>query len=173
MKRKDIKGTPPTHMRRLNLSRHRRKAGDFFVLSIRPFEFYWGRLISLDAIIGPWKRASLIYLYNACSATIEIRPSLSKENLLIPPIATFPKLWTQGYFLTVENEPLKSIDVFEKHCFYARWTDTYHDEQGHIVKERSEPCGQYALYSEIGIDAEISKALNLPMLDYFGRNNPT
>ena len=163
---------PPTNMRQFKPPKRRRKVGDYFVFSVRPNEFYWGRLMSLDMIIGGWKKAALVYLYDAHSPTIEIRPPLSKLRLLVPPISPIARLWTKGYFLIVENEPLRPDDLFEQHCFYWNWPNVYCDGHGGKLRARIEPCGSYGLYSEMGIDGEISKSLGLPMPDYFGRNDP-
>lgn len=161
---------PPTNMIRFPPSRRQRKAGDYF-FSVRPDEYYWGRIISRDGIVGGWKKATLVYLYDACSSSMEDRPLLSKENLLVPPISPLRSLWSRGYFCKVNNEPLKPDDVLSKHCFFGRFTGKFRDGFGGYLSEKSEPCGSDSNYSEIGIDGEISKALGLPDLDYFDRGN--
>jgi len=155
---------PPTNMIRFPPSRRQRKAGDYFVFSVRPDDYYWGRIISRDGIVGGWKKATLVYLYNACSLSMEVRPLLSKENLLIPPIFSLSMLWSCGYFHKVSNEPLYPDDVLDQHCFHVPGTDQYRDGFGKLLAGRLEPCGCETLYSQIGVDDLISGALGLPKL---------
>lgn len=155
---------PPTNMIRFPPSRRQRKAGDYFVFSVRPDEYYWGRIISREAEIGGWKKCTIVYLYDATSSSMEDRPLLSKENLLVPSVSPLGWLWSRGYFQKVSNEPLKPVDVLDRHCFHSRITGQYSDELGGNLAERIEPCGDSGLYSEIGIDHLISDALGLPKL---------
>jgi hypothetical protein len=139
--------------------------GEVFVLSVKPKEFYWGRVIIADEPILWWDELSLAYVYDTPTTSKSPIPALDKVNLLIPPFGTTDLPWVQGYFETVAAIPLNPQDILDRHCFKRPALDEYRDERGNILTERIEPCGCFAIGNMLTLDDEISIALDIPIVN--------
>jgi len=118
-------------------------------------------VISTTAKAGPDMPAILIYIYSARSQRKEAPPleQLSLKRLLIPPLMTNRRPWTEGYFENVMWQPLTPDDVLPQHCFRAN--GKYYDEQSREIDRAVEPCGIWGLESFRTIDDGISMALGI------------
>ena len=145
----------------LKKSRKPLKAGDVFVFKMPATPFFFGRVIRTDALIGPIRDNTLIYLYRASSPDKTKVPELSKNELLVPPIMTNRQAWLKGYFENVANRPLKPEELLESHCFFDDIWGRFYDDQNNELPGRIEPCGEYGLHSYRTIDDAVSKALGV------------
>ena len=146
----------------LKKSRKPPASGDIFAFSMPGTPFFFGRVIRTDALIGPMKNNTLIYIYRVSSPDKTKVPELNKNELLVPPIMTNRQPWLRGYFENIENRPLEPKNALEKHCFIDSWGHFY-DEQNNKLPDRVEPCGAYGLHSYRTIDDAVSKALGIPL----------
>lgn len=149
---------PSTNLEMLKRSRKKPQVGDVFAMLPPDGKYLFGRVIRTDAM-GPMK-ALLIYIYAYRSEEKKPPQELTPRSLLIPPACTNALGWTHGRFETIENRPLETGDVLERHCFYA--DDRYYDEDWQVIPERTEPCGFGGLVSYRFLDDEISDALEIP-----------
>jgi len=148
----------------LKKSRKTPKPGDIFVFQVEPDMFRFGRVIRTDARCGPIQGCILIYLYSTMSDDKHSIPDLNRDELLIPPILTATKPWTEGVFETVVNRQLETSDVLPIHCFeHGKGRGEYYDADNNELAGPIEPVGRYALGNHRAIDQEISKALGFPI----------
>jgi hypothetical protein len=152
---------PAVNMIPLEKSRKRLKAGDIFVVQMRPGEYVFGRVISITAACLPMKDCLLLYFYRSFSDHKDKIPPLDCQDLLFPPVMTNRLGWSRGYFETVAHRPLEPGDVLE-HCF-EHLSGRYFDDKGNEIA-RSEPCGAYVFHSYASLDDEISEALGIPLV---------
>lgn len=152
----------PTNLRPLGRSKPPERPGEIFVLSVHEHEYYWGKVISLDAYIG-FEGVILAYIYDTKSDSTDPIPKLSPDVLLIPPFAINDLPWNLGYFYTVGCQPLTPDDVLNQHCFYSLNQKQYFDERRNRLEKRVEPCGAWSLASYRTIDDEVSRALGIPL----------
>ena len=156
------------NMRELNKSRKVPREGDIFALQVIDGEFLFGRVINTKTRIGNFDDVIMVYIYDVLSNTKHDVPILDKRQLLIPPLGTNRQPWYKGYFETIVRGPLAIDDILERHCFEdispvdSRVTG-YYDEQYNRLKKRTDPCGVFGLAGYTSIDADISKALGLPL----------
>lgn len=145
----------------LRKSRKKPSPGDIFTYLMPDQLYRFGRVIRTDAQVGGFGDCLLIYLYSAESENATSIPTLRKEELLFPPLATDRHVWVWGYFQTVEQRCLVDDDVWPVHCFYddTRTFELYKDEYGKRLPRRSEPCGDTGLCGAGFIDARVSMAL--------------
>ena len=116
-------------------------------------------------MLGGGFPAILIYIYNKTSDN-KIIPELNLDSLLLAPQTINSRLWTMGYFETLENQPIKNHDFFKTHCFLKghpidKSKISYVDEYGKKLASRHEPCGEYGLVGFMGLDKLISRALEV------------
>ena len=136
--------------------------GDIFVMRPPDGAFLYGRVIAIDASIGPIKPCVLIYVYRARSTETSRIPELLRRQLLVPPIMTNRRPWTMGYFEPMEKRPLQPLDRVPQHCFEDSrgW---YFDEHSNRLAKRVDPVGSRGLDSFRTIDDAISRALDIPL----------
>lgn len=146
----------------LKKSRKREKPGDIFCLKILPDSYHFGRVISVDASVGPFMNNNLLYFYTRTSPTHDQIPELCKDELLTPPLIMDSSGWLDGYFLTLKNVPLRKEDVLDVHCFWSETQKSYFDEHWEPLDKRHEPCGRATLAMTPYIDWSFSKILGLP-----------
>ena len=152
-------------------SRKRLKAGDIFVMKILDKGYLFGRVIRVDALGSKMVfgepgtgKMNVVYIYKGLQESKEPIPDLRKEDLLIPPMVTNRLAWSRGYFETVESRELEDGDLFYPHCFAATKRSTkFYDEYGNRLDREYPPTGQSGLTGYAGIDAQVSKALGLPI----------
>lgn len=144
----------------LKRSRKKPRVGDIFVLKIVGFPFHFGRVIRTDAKAGDFDNMNLIYIYNAGSSNFTLLPSLSKNDLLIPPLMTNDRPWTMGYFQTINHQELTTRDVLKLHVFRDSrgW---FFDDKNNRLKGNYRHYGGWGLTGYYGIDHYVSKALGL------------
>ena len=149
----------------LEASRKKIKAGDLFVfqMSQEPNLYRFGLVSKNDFNLGPFPNCNLVYLYEACSESIDEVPELNREKLLIPPFATNNLAWSKGYFLTISNIVPSEAEVFSEHYFRDTSGNLY-NESGVRVKKAHEPVGIWALRSYRTVDDSISEALGIPLV---------
>lgn len=140
-------------------TRRRPSPGDIFIMSLTARRIVFGRVIRIDACLGHIPRTVLVYIYRGLSVSWNTVPRLSLDNLLLPPIGTAARLWFRGYFCSIATLPLAPADVLPQHCFRALRSERYFDELGNPLSARGDPCGEYALYMEDAIAAEVNAAL--------------
>ena len=136
--------------------------GDIFVMQPPDGAFLYGRVIAIDASIGPIEPCILIYVYRARSNEKSRIPELVREQLLVPPIMTNRRPWTMGYFEPLEKRPLQPVDRLSQHCFKDSrgW---YFDENSNRLAKPIEPVGTWGLDSFRTIDDAVSTALGIPL----------
>ena len=168
-----------TNLRILRKSR-KREPGDVFTYQLSDLRFGFGLLVRDDALFegddpveGP-TGMYLIYIYNAFADSSLTVPSLTKDNLLLPPLLTDRTPWTHGYFERIAHWPLTSEVCFNRHCFFDRTYSkpSYFDEYGRRLPKRFEPCGDFWIHSCFTIDQDICKALGLRVNDDDPRSLP-
>jgi hypothetical protein len=152
-----------TNMKVLKKSRKRPRPGDIFVLQIEEGHFRFGRVIRVDARIGPLENCVLVYIFRASSQDKHQIPELSKDDLLVPPVMTNCLPWSKGYFEVVEHRPLHEQDILPIHCFLDCMFRHYYDDDGKRLPYRSEPCGVHGLAGYGAIDDDVSRALGVPL----------
>ena len=154
------------NMERLKRSRKPIQVGDVFAYKMKDRPYGFGRVIRDEILMGNFTDVIMIYIYDAFSDYINSVPNLDKKRLLLPPILTSQRPWTTGYFVTVGNKPLLATDVLSTHCFKDLASKfPYCDEYRQPLSNHVEPCGLYALDNHVTIDAQISTALGLPVVD--------
>jgi hypothetical protein len=154
-----------TNLQILKPSRKKLRAGDLFAMQLPDDRFLFGRVITIEARIGPMKGVILIYVYRPQfhSKTVPERSALSAGELLVSPIMTNRLPWSRGYFETVAHWPLESGDVVPQHCFLSASLGRYFDELGNELPGPVDPVGDRGLHSFRTIDDEISGALGLEL----------
>ena len=146
----------------LRKTRTQPKSGDIFVMLPPDGLFLYGRVIAIDAKIGPMSDCILIYLYRARSERKEAVPALLRAQLLTAPIMTNKIAWSKGYFEPIEWRELSPMDRLQHHCFVDSrgW---YFDEYDNRLPGPIEPVGERGLHSFRTIDDQISKALGIAL----------
>jgi hypothetical protein len=152
------------NLRVLKKSRRKPLPGDIFVVGVPGGKYAFGRVIRVDATIGPLVNCILIYIYKGLYSRKTPPPELTPRALLVPPLLTNRQGWLRGYFETVEHRPLAADQVLPTHCFASYVSrDTYYDEYGNRLSEPIEPLGEHELQSYRTIDDQISAALGIPL----------
>jgi hypothetical protein len=151
------------NLRLLNKSRKRLTPGDIFAALPPDGKYLFGRVVSTNAHVTAVLPAILIYVFRYRSDTKALPDHLQLQpgRLLLPPIMTNPRPWSEGYFETIGNRPQGPADVLTRHCF-KRNGGVYYDEQGEKLSKPIEPCGEWGLHSFRTIDDAISDALGIP-----------
>jgi hypothetical protein len=137
-------------------SRKRPSTGDVFVLKPREDVYYYGKVIKTDIqstnpFLSGW---NLVYIYNFSSSSIVEESNLRLEvsDLLLPPVVTNNRGWSDGYFLTVANT---CVSIEEQSLDYGYWdsiSKTYRNEEGKLLDHQTKHVSGYGLisYGEIG-----------------------
>jgi hypothetical protein len=102
---------------RLTEKRRFAKVGDLFRLSPYAEVFLWGRLIKRARFFGDDFEANLVYIYDAISGERPAPEVLIPSNLIIGPSVVNNLGWVRGYWEIIASQPLRPIDVREKHIF--------------------------------------------------------
>lgn len=137
--------------------------GDVFVMQPPDGTFIFGRVVRVDATIGPIKNCILIYVYRARAREKTRVPELLRGELLVPPIMTNKLPWSKGYFEFVESKSLGPMDVLPKHCFHDETRGWYFDEYSKRLPGPLDPVGSWGLDSFRTIDDKVSEALGIPL----------
>jgi hypothetical protein len=157
--------------RRMNLSvgrgsRKALRAGDVFTIRLVDGRHLFGRVIEAGIDMGraPFPNSNLIYLYDVIADGSGVDLSvLRRDRLLVPPLFINRLPWSKGYFENIAHFDLTPDDVLPRHCF--KYTPTrYYDRDGHPTT-RTEPCGSWSLCGFGGVNAQVSRALGLPVYD--------
>jgi len=161
MKTKDV----ATNLQILRPSKKQPKEGDIFVCKPKGHEYYFGRVIATDALIGTMKNCILLYIFSVQSEEKTPPNRLSAMQLLIPPLMTNRLPWSRGYFETVANRSFEPGERLPVHCFRepGRMPERYWDEYNNELHFKREPCGYHALDSFRTIDDAISEKLGIPL----------
>ena len=150
------------NLRVLKKSRHIPQAGDIFVMQLPDSHYLFGRVININAKIGPMENCILIYIYNVLTVRKLPIPELTTVHLLVPPIMTNRLPWTRGYFEHLTHAILTSESLLAKHCFRSSGNQ-YFDEYSNKLSKPSSPVGVWGLDSYRTIDDAISEALGIPL----------
>lgn len=152
-----------------NRSRKKPQLGDIFVFLMQPDGlFRYGRVVAVDIrLINATGTPSdlvgnLIYIYKTSASKKLPSPTLRIDNLLLPPQLLNDTGWCDGYFETIDQQPLTFDDVLPVHCFFDGSRKRYVDIHRRLLPRRYEPCGLYALGGYGAVDWDISKALGFP-----------
>lgn len=114
----------------------------------------------------PSTYANLIYIYRELWPTNKV-PEIAHftiDNLLIVPDLTNNLGWRRGYYETVANIDLASIELLPRHVFvsHAMAEEKYYDEHGHsVLPEHGELIGIFGLASYLSTEYRIAEALGL------------
>ncbi len=149
----------------LKRSRKKPQPGDIFVARLPGRPFVFGRVIRTDATVGGFHDTILVYFYRASSDDKSSIPELSRDDLLIAPLATNARPWTMGYFETVGHSALVQSDVRPVHSFRDALRGWFFDDNGCRQETATEPIGTYGLHSFQTIDDALSDALGVPRFE--------
>ena len=150
------------NLRVLKKSRHIPQAGDIFVMQLPDTHYLFGRVININAKIGPMENCILIYIYNIRTVRKLPIPELTTVHILVPPMMTNRLPWTRGYFEHLTNCILTPENLLTKHCFMSS-RNQYFDEYSNKLSKPSSPIGDWGLDSYRTIDDAISEALGIPL----------
>jgi len=150
-----------TNLQVLTKSKKRQRPGDVFAMLLPDELYLFGRVISIEAVIGPMVGVLLLYVYKGRSDVLETpsRNKLSPDQLLIPPILTNRKGWTTGVMETIDHIPLIPDDLLDQHCFHSYSQNRYFDELSNPLPGPIGLVGRAALSSFRTMDDRISDAL--------------
>ncbi len=154
-----------TNLTKIIASRKKVREGDIFVLNILKNKYHWGRVISINASTGGFPDSTLIHIYNIETNNYETIPSLSINDLLVPPLITNAMAWRKGFFYTVANSPIESGDRLPQYCFEDVVFKKFVDENGNTIPHRVEPCGYDGLESYRTIDDVLSERLGITLVE--------
>jgi hypothetical protein len=133
-------------------ARRAAQIGDIFAVRTSRAEGLLGRVVSTSAVVGPTHGCNLVYVYRPGS-------SLSRDELLVPPMMTTQAPWSHGYFVYLRSEPLLPGLFFDRHCFRDAH-GTLYDEESRPLQAPLSPVGLWRLYDEVAtIEALIDSAL--------------
>lgn len=149
--------------RELNLKfikRGRLKQGDIFALLIDN-SYLFGRVVN-DKVSMMGSCLPLIYVYNIQSSKPKVDcKELTPDKLLLPPLITFPSLWTKGYAKKVSFELIQDHNALSHHCFKVN-EKKYVDEFGTVIEKINDQyCGIWRIISLGIIDDMISDAIGV------------
>jgi hypothetical protein len=160
----DTFDSSPINMQRQRRSTAPPQAGDIFAIKPLDLPFLFGRVIRTDSMIGGFSNVILIYIYKMRSHDKYAIPQLNRSDLLVAPIGTNQRPWSEGFFETVQRKPLDQSDVLSQHCFFDAMRTKppfYLDEMGAPLLHEFEPCGTFGLTGYYYIDVLISEALGI------------
>lgn len=145
------------------------KPGDLFRVEMtfaadkRPFGFLFGRCIANDCDVTGFEehKVNLVYVFRPTESRAgDELPSLSVDNLLLPPFGAGHVFWRNGMFRAVGQRPdFGPGERLEQHCFYHVMQRSYFDENGIQLAARSEPCGYVGLNTVGYVELMLSEAL--------------
>ena len=150
----------------LQKSRKRVRVGDVFAMLPCDGQFVFGRVIGDDARPfpdHPEVNALLLYIFRFRAPKPTPPHRLPASALLIPPVITNRRAWTEGYFMTVENRPIETGEQLPRHVFRDYLFGRLVDEFGRPTAPSDSPVGEFGLGSYRTVDAEVSAALGLPL----------
>ena len=158
-----------TNLRVLQKSRAVPQRGDLFVMQLPDSQYLFGRVILADVPLdrAPMPGVNLIYIYDRPSVTTDLESAdLRPGRLLIPPVWINRLPWTKGYFKTVGRRDIGKFDVLQQHCFFRTSLSPtkpgdFVDETGKRLGRKSDPCGEWALFSYRWIDDHVSDAMGI------------
>jgi len=137
------------------------EVGDIFAYRIKGQPYGFGRVIRLNAVIGGFPGAILLYIYDAFSSEKTQVPALHKDRLLVPPVGTNRRPWTVGCFETIAHLSLRPADVLPVHCFWDPERRRGYDEYGKPLRRRPRVWGFDGLDSYRTVDVMLSTALGI------------
>lgn len=141
-------------------SRKMPKPGDIFTFTFDNKVFRFGQVIITNSKIGPMENCFLIYIFSVTSEKIDLIPSLNTSLLLVPPIMTNKKGWSDGVFKTIGNKKLEQTNVLPKHFFYSKNRDKYYNEFSEEVEyDNTTQFGVWGLHSYLTISDEVKKKI--------------
>lgn len=156
----------PTNLQVLKPSRRKPSAGDIFAMQLPDQSKLFGRVIGADLQEfnqAPMPGAYLIYVYRHRARSLQPeRAELTPTELLLPPVFINTMPWTRGYFLTVDQRPLRPEDQLKQYCFWDAARGIFVDEMHRTLPREIHPCGDWGLSSYRWIDDQISDALGIP-----------
>lgn len=138
------------------------RVGDVFAMKPPDGDYLFGRVAATDANPLGVGGAILLYIYRVRAAEKTPVPPLLRGQMLVPPLMTNKRPWTQGYFETVEQRAMTPMDRLSQHCFRDSF-GRYFDEYGNTLDGPVGVVGQWGLHSYRTIDDEISSALGIPL----------
>lgn len=150
-------------MKVLKKTRKRPLRGDVFVFQLDDGRVLYGRVVRDDVeCLGV--RCFLIYIHDIILDTTEHQPEeFDTSSLLLPPMLVPQQMWTRGFFKNVESQSMAAKHELRQHCFDEQkhsGPDSYVDEYGKHLAKRSEPCGPAGIFTDLGVEAEVLKALS-------------
>lgn len=140
--------------------------GDVFAMQIPAGHYLFGRVMLAGVAWpqAPTPGAHLLYIYRIQLRSAEVEASsLTRRDLLIPPVWTNSQGWTRGLFVTLGNTPLHDSDWLEAHAFRDVVKGIVNIE-GKATESAAELIGEWGLVSYRWIDDRISEALGIPLV---------
>lgn len=101
-------------------------------------------------------------------ATGRSRPeldTLTPDNLLVPPVSGNQLGWTKGYFISVTNGPVLTVngkEIASSNTASPGSTARSLTRAGRFSMGRTEPCVEWGLGNHRTLDDAVSDALGLP-----------
>lgn len=141
-------------------SRRRQRVGDVFAVHVVGKGHVFGRVVSTDAVVGPWK-CILVYIYKGTGADLTPPADMHPSCLLIEPITIDSEAWRRGYCQTIGNIEIKDGDRLPVHCFEGLGGRHWFDEHGNSLSQRIEPCGTWSLTTGLGLIQRILGAIGV------------
>jgi hypothetical protein len=146
----------------LTAKKHIPRSGDLFVFSIEE-RFGYGRVINANLTMGRLTKSkiALTYFYDVFQSNIFPVPVVSPQNLIVPPDLLLHSAWNTGAFLTLSSAPIQVNEVLPQHCFLNHNIQSYVNEYGEPLTEKSDPCGIYAMGGVESVEIDIGILLGV------------
>jgi hypothetical protein len=145
--------------------RKRLIVGDVFRLEIPKGEFYFGRVMSLDAYAGGFGPCNKIYIYSGKSDSILPPSDLVQRDLLFAPVFINKLGFSRGYMPVVDNIPIKETDTHDNACYHDVLFKRYVDEHENVLENPTKLVGGWGLSSYGVLDDLMSSAIGLQLVD--------
>lgn len=145
-------------------TRNEPSEGDIFVLSPRENIYFYGRVLKSN-INHIWKDTfvhgkNVIVVFKAKNTEISMdRYSPDYDNLLIKPAIVDKSYWSKGFFFTIGNNPVESLERNLDIGFYSIHKKEFLKETGVTINHLPSIFGTYGITTIIGIAYEIEKEL--------------
>ena len=147
------------------MSARRPTSGDVFELRLRDGRRVLGVVVAAGLTgpkAAPMRGSNLSYLLDPKRWTVGISDErVEPRDLLLPPIYTNQRAWTQGYVRAVGRVEDVETRALRSHCFWDAGRQRFVDDHQRPVPVRTEPCGYWQLVSTDWVDDQVSDALGI------------
>lgn len=149
------------NLKRLRGSRPHPKVGDVFRMELLDGRSIFGRVVIAEGHDrGPMPGAILVYIYRPQARPLEV--PADPGDLLIPPIWTNRKGWTDGYWEMVDWRPVEPEELQGQHRFYRADVGLVDEFARPLPVPDDRPASVWGLASYRLIDDLVADALEIP-----------